>query len=153
MLLFNTALLISEDGKIAGTYQKTHLNKSDKTWASEGSSLPVFKTDSLGTVGILIGEAAAYPESAGVLAVKRADVIAIPSAWNGQYGGEMEINKKLSANPYPDGSMVTWNAVAIGTQANTVAANYVGNQEKYLGRSSLYIRSTLWTRSACNSFS
>ncbi|MCF2132251.1 hypothetical protein L1I79_38450 [Strepomyces sp. STD 3.1] len=87
---------------------------------------------------MLIGEDAVYPEASGVLSVKRADIIAIPSAWYGQFGGDMEINKNLSANPYPKGSMVTWDAVAMGAQAYTIVANFVGTNHDYLGRSSLY---------------
>ncbi|WRU97710.1 nitrilase-related carbon-nitrogen hydrolase (plasmid) [Priestia filamentosa] len=136
--LYNSALLISKDGKVEGKYQKTHLNKSDKKWATAGASLPVFKTDELGSIGMLIGEDASYPEASGVLSVKRADIIAIPSAWYGQFGGDMEINKNLSANPYPKGSMVTWDAVAMGAQAYTIVANFVGTNDDYLGRSSLY---------------
>ncbi|PKG24793.1 nitrilase [Niallia nealsonii] len=142
--LFNTAILISEDGQTVGKYQKTHLNKSDKKWAKEGSTLSVFETKSLGKIGVLLGEDAQYPEASSVLAVKRADIIAIPSAWNGQYGGEMQINKTVSANTYPEGSMVTWDAVAIGAQAYTVVANYVGTKEEYAGRSSLYTLDPLY---------
>ncbi|WP_235851559.1 nitrilase-related carbon-nitrogen hydrolase [Heyndrickxia camelliae] len=136
--LFNSAFLISPDGSVTGKYEKTHLSKADEKWATEGSSLPVFETKELGKIGILIGEDAQFPEASGVLAVERADTIAIPSAWNGQYGGEMEISKKMSVNPYPDGSMVTWDAVAIGAQAYTVVANYVGGDQHFLGGSSLY---------------
>jgi predicted amidohydrolase len=142
--LYNSALLISPDGNIAGKYQKTHLSKKDKLWASPGSSLPVFETKELGKIGILLGEDAQYPEASGVLSVKRADTIAIPSAWNGQYGGEMEINKEISVNKYPKGSMVTWDAVAIGAQAYTIVANYVGTDQNYLGGSSLYTLDPLY---------
>ncbi|PLR76341.1 nitrilase [Bacillus sp. V3-13] len=142
--LYNSALLISQDGSTAGKYQKTHLSENDKKWATPGSSLPVFETENLGKIGILLGEDAEYPEASGVLSVKRADIITIPSAWNGQYGGEMEINKVISANQYPEGSMVTWDAVAIGAQAYTVVANYVGTEKNYLGGSSLYTLDPLY---------
>lgn len=142
--LYNSALLISPDGKTAGKYQKTHLSDSDKKWAKAGSTLSVFTTKELGKIGILLGEDAEYPEAAGVLAVKRADTIAIPSAWYGQYGGEMEIDKVISANEYPAGSMVTWDAVAIGAQAYTVVANYVGTDKDYSGGSSLYTLDPLY---------
>ncbi|MEK5389815.1 nitrilase-related carbon-nitrogen hydrolase [Margalitia sp. FSL K6-0131] len=142
--LFNSAFFISPDGSIAGKYEKTHLSKMDKKWATPGSSLPVFETKELGKIGILIGEDAQFPEASGVLAVERADTIAIPSAWNGQYGGKMEISKKMSVNKYPDDAMVTWDAVAIGAQAYTVVANYVGSDQHYLGGSSLYTLDPLY---------
>ncbi|MET1030989.1 nitrilase-related carbon-nitrogen hydrolase [Domibacillus tundrae] len=142
--LYNSAILLSSDGSNAGKYQKTHLSKKEKKWAMPGQALPVFETEELGQVGILIGEDAEYPEASGVMAVKRADIIAIPSAWNGQYGGEMEINKVISANPYPKGSMVTWDSVAIGAQAYTIVSNYIGTEKKFLGGSSLYTLDPLY---------
>jgi predicted amidohydrolase len=141
---YNSAILMSSNGETIGKYQKTHLNKYDRKWAKPGSSLPVFETQDLGRIGVLLGEDARYPEASGVLAVKRADIIAIPSAWHGQYGGKMEINKEISVNKYPEGSMVTWDAVAMGAQAYTVVANYIGTEKGYLGRSSLYTLDPLY---------
>jgi predicted amidohydrolase len=141
---YNSAILMSSNGETVGKYQKTHLNKSDRKWAKPGSSLPVFETQDLGRIGVLLGEDARYPETSGVLAVKRADIIAIPSAWHGQYGGKMEINKEISVNKYPEGSMVTWDAVAMGAQAYTVVANYIGTEKGYLGRSSLFTLDPLY---------
>lgn len=142
--LYNSAILVSKEGKLVGTYQKTHLSQQDQRWAKAGSSLPVFQTDDLGKIGILIGDDAQYPEASGVLAVNRADMIAIPSAWYGQFGGTMQINKQISANKYPDNAMVTWDAVAIGAQAYTIVANYVGTEKHYLGGSSLYTLDPLY---------
>ncbi|UOQ92385.1 nitrilase [Halobacillus shinanisalinarum] len=142
--LYNSAMLIDKNGNKAGKYRKTHLNESDKAWAEAGAKLPVFETEDLGRIGILIGEDAAFPETAGVLAVNRADMIAIPSAWHGQYGGKMEINRAISKNPYPDNAMVTWDAVAIGAQAYTVVANFIGTDKDYLGGSGLYTLDPLY---------
>ncbi|MBM7587227.1 putative amidohydrolase [Bacillus pakistanensis] len=142
--LYNSAQLVSSSGETIGKYQKTHLNKFDKKWAEAGSTLPVFESKELGRIGVLLGEDAQYPEASGVLAVKRADIIAIPSAWHGEFGGAMEINKELSVNEYPEGSMVTWDAVAIGAQAYTVIANYIGTDRDYQGRSSLYTLDPLY---------
>lgn len=142
--LYNSALLLAQDGSVAGKYQKTHLSQNDKKWAAAGNALPVFETKELGKIGILIGEDAQYPEASGVMAVKRADMIAVPSAWYGQYGADMEINKVASANPYPEGSMVTWDAIAIGAQAYTVVANYIGTEKNFLGGSSLYTLDPLY---------
>lgn len=142
--LYNSAALVNKDGTLVGVYRKTHLSVSDKRWATPGDKLQVFDVEDLGKIGILIGDDVRYPEAAGVLAVKRADIIAIPSAWYGQYGGAMEINKEISANRYPDGAMVLWDAVAIGAQAYTVVANYVGTGKNYLGRSALYTLDPLY---------
>lgn len=143
-LLYNSAILIGNDGDIEGKYRKTHLSSSDQMWATEGDQLSVFDSESLGKVGILIGEDAAFPEAAGVLAVNRADLIAIPSAWNGQFGGDMEINPNMSANVYPSGSMPIWDAVAIGAQSYTIVSNFVGTEDHFLGRSALYTLDPLY---------
>ncbi|WP_375535351.1 hypothetical protein [Alteribacillus sp. HJP-4] len=70
--------------------------------------------------------------------MNRADIIAVPSSWNGQYGGEMEIDDKLSENPYPKNAMVTWDALAIGSQAYTVVGNFTGTEQEYLGGAGAY---------------
>ena len=142
--LYNSVIVVDKDGKMIGKYRKTHLSDSDKRWATAGDRLAVFNAPELGKFGVLIGEDAAYPEAAGVLAVNRADFIAIPSAWNGQYGSYMSAHPDMSANKYPEGSMVTWDAVAIGSQAYTLVANFVGTKSGYLGRSSLYTLDPLY---------
>lgn len=142
--LYNSAILVNKNGEIAGKYRKTHLNENDQKWATEGSKLPVFSTESLGKIGMLIGDDARYPETAGVLSVKRADMIAIPSSWNGQYGHYAEINPELSQNRYPDNSMILWDSIAMSAQAYTVVANYVGTEDEYLGGSSLYTLDPLY---------
>ncbi len=141
---YNSAALISKDGKTEGVYRKTHLSASDKAWAAAGDKIDIIQSADLGKVGIMIGEDVCFPEVAGVLAVKRADMIAIPSAWNGQYGADFEISPELSANRYPEGSEVLWDAVAIAAQSYTVVANFVGTAERYSGRSSMYTLDPLY---------
>ncbi len=142
--LYNAAMLLDKDGSLIGKYRKTHLSDGDRKWAGAGGELPVFAAAELGRVGILVGDDAAYPEAAGVLSVKRADIIAIPSAWRGQFGGLMTIAPNMSANKYPEGSMISWDAVAMGAQAYTIAANFVGTDGKYLGRSGLFTLDPLY---------
>lgn len=43
---------------------------------------------------------AAGASAADVLAAGRADVIANPAAWHGQYGGYMQVPKEMSASPF-----------------------------------------------------
>ena len=136
--LYDSTLLVGADGTPVGKYRKTHLSQSDRRWATAGDALDVFTVADLGRVGLLIGDDVRYPEAAGVLTVKRADIICIPSAWHGQYSGTMEINPKVSGNPYPEGSVVLWDAVAMASEAYTVVANYVGTEAGYAGRSSLF---------------
>ncbi|MDR1020601.1 MAG: hypothetical protein LBL73_07580, partial [Synergistaceae bacterium] len=105
-----TAVLYDRKGNAAGRYRKTHLNGREKLWASPGDDIPVFTTD-IGRIGIIIGDEVRYPEIAGLLAVGRADMIAIPSSWTIWDGGEWQLPQKMSANPYPRRSMVLWDAV------------------------------------------
>lgn len=142
--LYNSAVLINENGETIGVYQKTHLNIFDEKWATPGNNLSVFNSEKLGKIGILIGEDVMFPEASGVLAINRADIIAIPSAWYGQYGSDMEINETISVNKYPKGSMTLWDSTAISSQAYTIVANFVGTDKNYQGRSSLYTLDPLY---------
>ena len=55
-----------------------------------------------------------------MLAAGRADVIANPAAWHGQYGGYMQVPKEMSASPFADNAMALWDAMSEGAQACTV---------------------------------
>ncbi|MFG6150229.1 carbon-nitrogen hydrolase family protein [Halobacillus sp. B23F22_1] len=142
--LYNSAILVNENGEIKGKYRKTHLDRNEKRWATPGSSLPVFDIEGLGKVGLLIGDDVRFPEASGVLSVKRADMIAVPVSWSGEYSGNMEINKNISENQYPAHSVVLWDAVAIGAQAYTIFANFVGSEHEFKGSSGLYTLDPLY---------
>jgi len=77
-----------------------------------------------------------FPEAAGVLEIARADIIAIPSYWDGGYGGWVNEPEGLFTNPYPSNSMVFWYAIAKCMQAFTVVANPVGGS--CLGSSGIF---------------
>ncbi|MEW9673802.1 nitrilase-related carbon-nitrogen hydrolase [Ammoniphilus sp. 3BR4] len=139
--LYNTALLISPEGDCIGKYRKTHLTVTEKEWASPGQQISVFPTQ-IGKIGIMIGYDAAFPEVYGVMAVQRADMIAIPASWEGSYGKEIQLIREIPIYPYPLGSLTTWNAVAMGAQAYTIIANYVGCG--CLGGSGLYTLDPLY---------
>jgi len=133
--LFPTAVLVGPDGKIIGTYRKTHLDAGEKAWASAGDSFPVYDT-AIGRIGMLLGGDARFPEASGMLSVHRADLIALPSAWRGDYGGWLEISPDLFAERYPSNTMSLWYAIAKTSQAFTVVANFVG--DGYRGSSGLF---------------
>lgn len=141
--LYNSSILIDAKGEVVGKYRKTHLNETDKLWAQKGDKIQVFSTE-LGKVGMMIGDDAVFPEVAGVMSVERADIIAIPSSWNGQFGGPIAINPDISANKYPEASMCIWDSIAMSAQAYTVVSNYIGTEDNYLGTSSLYTLDPLY---------
>jgi len=130
--LFVAAMLVGPDGKTLGTYRKTHLEESERAWATAGDELAVFPT-AIGRIGLLLGGDARFPEASGVLSVKRADIIAIPSAWRGQYGTHLQISPALFAERYPGNTMALWYAIAKTAQAHTLVANFVG--DGFLGSS------------------
>jgi len=123
--LHHTAVLVQPDGKLVGTYRQCHLDPA-YSWATAGNDLPVFDT-AIGRVGLLLCEDARFPEAGGVLAVRRADLIAIPTNWDGSYGGPLQESEGLFANGFPANTMCLWYAVAKTNQAYTVVANAVGS--------------------------
>ena len=81
-IVYNTAVLIDREGKVAGTYRKTHLPREEvEAGITPGDSYPVFKTD-FGTVGLMICWDLQFPEPARALALKGAEVILLP-IWGG----------------------------------------------------------------------
>lgn len=117
-----------------GRYRQTHLGR-DAAWAAAGDDLPVFDT-AIGRIGMLLCDDVRFPEAGGVLSVRRADIIAVPSAWDGGYGGRLQESRDLFVAGYPDETMTLWYAVAKTAQAYTVAANPVG--PGFAGSSGIY---------------
>lgn len=78
-VLYDTAVLISPSGELAGAYRKTHLYPTEHRWFRAGSRLPVFDLDGV-RVGIAICFEHAFPEIASTLARRGAQLILNPSA-------------------------------------------------------------------------
>ncbi|WP_281974763.1 nitrilase-related carbon-nitrogen hydrolase [Halobacillus litoralis] len=135
---YNSAILINPEGEVIGKHRKIHLDEWDEKWATPGDKISITPVNGFGRIGIMIGSDALFPEVASVLAVKRADMICIPTSWNGKYGTELSMNQEMFAKPYPNGTVSTWDAVAKGAQAYTIVANFVGTDTQYRGRSAIY---------------
>ena len=133
--LFHSVQLLEPGGKIIGRYRQTHLDESTAQWATAGDDIPVFNT-AIGRIGLLACDDVRFPEAAGVLEVGRADIIAIPSAWDGSYGGWLQEPKGLFTNPYAENTMVFWYSIAKCMQAYTVVSNPVG--QGYRGSSGIF---------------
>lgn len=121
--LFHGCTLIDPAGTIVGSYRQTHLDPS-MTWATAGDALPIFDT-AIGRIGMLACEDVRFPEASGVLAMGRADLIAVPTRWRGDYGGRLQEAEGLFAHRTPANTMAHWYAVAKTTQAYTVVANAI----------------------------
>ncbi len=77
-LIYNTAVLIGPDGKLAGKYRKTTLSTSEiEDGLTPGHDYPVFDTR-FGKLGIMVCYDAFFPDAARHLSEKGAEVIAWP---------------------------------------------------------------------------
>ncbi|MBL6633655.1 MAG: carbon-nitrogen hydrolase [Thermoleophilia bacterium] len=123
--LFHRAVLVAPDGRVVGAYRQAHLDPVHSAWATAGDDLPVFDA-AIGRIGLLLCEDARFPEAAAVLAVRRADIIAIPTWWDGSYGAPLHDAAGLFAHDYPANTMCMWYAIAKTAQAYTIVANAVG---------------------------
>lgn len=73
--VFNTAALFGPDGKLLGTYSKSHTGGE---LYAPGSEFPVFDTPH-GRIGLLICYDRQVPETSRILAVRGAEMILIPA--------------------------------------------------------------------------
>ncbi len=77
--LFNTAVLLDRNGRLAGKYRKVHLPREEwKKGITPGNEYPVFQTD-FGTIGIQICYDYFFPETAESLALAGAEIVFAPT--------------------------------------------------------------------------
>ena len=81
--VFNSAVLIDDNGQDAGVYSKTHLTGSEKGILLAGDRLSVWDTP-LGRIGCLICYDICFPETVRSLALSGAQVILVPAAWGSE---------------------------------------------------------------------
>lgn len=98
--LFNAAVLIGPDGLI-GSYRKVHLPYLgvDRFTTPGDRPFEVFTAGSV-RIGMLICYDGGFPEAARVLAIRGADLIALPTNWppGGAYMAEYSINSRAMEN-------------------------------------------------------
>jgi len=78
--LYNSLMLIAPNGKYLDNYRKIHLTPLEKNWFTPGSGLVVVDID-LGRIGLMICWDLAFPELARLLAVRGANLLLAPCAW------------------------------------------------------------------------
>lgn len=78
--VYNSAVLISDKGKIVGVYRKVHPFPTERKWTVAGDKVDVFKTD-IGKIGMMICFDGDFPELARINGIKGAEIIARPSAF------------------------------------------------------------------------
>lgn len=80
--IYNTAVLIDREGRLAGKYRKVYLPREEiEGGITAGSDYPVFRTD-FGTIGMMICWDVQYPDPARALALRGAELILMP-IWGG----------------------------------------------------------------------
>lgn len=94
---FHTGYLIDHHGRIAGKYRQVHTPASLAQWASAGDEFPVFDT-AIGRIGLLMGADILVPEAFRVLALKGAQLIAIPAQWRADYELDYVIPERAAEN-------------------------------------------------------
>lgn len=134
--LYNTAVLLGRQGQILARYRKTHLTGSDARWAVAGDEFVVAHVEGLGCIGLAIGHDAVFPEVATILAVKGADMVALPACWAGETGGAIAVNPAL--HPASGSGMYLWDSRARDNCFYLLVANYAGTGQGYLGGSGIY---------------
>lgn len=123
---YHTAILVGPDGKLIGRYRQTHLDAAQDLFLTPGDDLPVFET-AIGRIGLMLNDDFRFPEASAVLGLRRADIIAAPVAWSGEYGGRLQDAAGLFDHPYAANTMIFWYAAAKTAQAYTIIANAVDN--------------------------
>jgi predicted amidohydrolase len=87
-VVYNTAVLIDRDGKVAGRYRKVYLPYVEvEQGLTPGNDYPVFRTD-FGTIGIMICYDVFFADPARSLASRGAEIILMPI-----WGGDLTLSK------------------------------------------------------------
>jgi predicted amidohydrolase len=80
--VYNTAILIDRSGRLAGRYRKVYIPREEmEAGIAPGNDYPVFRTD-FGALGLMICWDVQYADPARALALRGAEVIALP-IWGG----------------------------------------------------------------------
>lgn len=134
--LYNAALIAGPDGYL-GTYRKLHLWGDENLFFEPGDlGLPVFHTE-LGRIGVAICYDGWFPEVYRLLALRGADIVAVPTNWVPMPGQT------------PDGPAMAHALAIAGAHSNgltVVCADRVGTErgQPFVGRS-LIVGSQGWT--------
>ncbi|MEA1939294.1 MAG: carbon-nitrogen hydrolase family protein [Candidatus Caldatribacteriota bacterium] len=130
--LYNSALLISPEGKEIACSRKSFLWHFDSKWFSAGDKYPVVETE-FGKVGIFICADGRLPEISRSLSLKGADILIDLTNWVTSGFKEEELT-----NPQVEYMMPTR---ALENRVWIVAANKVGMEAKsilYCGKSAVF---------------
>jgi len=148
--LYNTAVLLDRQGKLAGKYRKVHLPREEwKKGVTPGTKYPVFKTD-FGTVAIQICYDWFFPEAAEIFALKGAEVLFAPTWGNtlpdrdGRVDGENTFRVRARDNGlYLVPSVYDGSSMVIDPMGRILASNK-GKTGVFWAEVDLAARERLW---------
>ena len=125
---YHTAYLIGTEGTVLQKYRKTHLNRSETSWASAGDRIVVESLPSLGRVSMLIADEVWSPELSRCIALDAAEVVLHPSDWDRKEAAEMAATERATENRF---HLVSVNRLDspghVGSQT-TLAGEYIGGE-------------------------
>lgn len=127
--LANAVAVVDRDGSILGAYRKLHLFAGEHDAFAPGDlGLPIFSVAGA-DVGVLVCYDLRFPEAARILALRDAEVIAVPTAWVAGFD-----------RPEPDDEIGQVHGALVQANLNQVfvaCADQVGREgpHEFLGRS------------------
>ena len=129
-ILYNTAVLLDRDGKVAGKYRKVHLPREEWTQGiTPGDEYPVFQTD-FGKIAIQICYDWFFPEPAAIFALQGAEMIFAPTWGNtlpdqdGKVDGESTFRVRARDNGvYMIPSVYSGNSLVIDPMGKILACS------------------------------
>ncbi len=129
-IVYNTAVLLDRNGKIAGKYRKVHLPREEwKKGIRPGHEYPVFETE-FGKVAIQICYDWFFPEAAEIFALQGAEIIFAPTWGNtlpdeaGRVDGESTFRVRARDNGvYMVPSVYDGNSMVIDPMGRILASN------------------------------
>ena len=129
-VVYNTAVLLDRQGRLAGTYRKVHLPREEwKQGVRPGHEYPVFETD-FGKVAIQICYDWFFPEAAALFALQGAEIIFAPTWGNtlpdegGRVDGESTFRVRARDNGvYMVPSVYDGNSMVIDPMGRILASN------------------------------
>jgi predicted amidohydrolase len=129
-VVYNTAVLLNRQGRLAGTYRKTHLPREEwKKGVRPGHEYPVFDTD-FGRIAIQICYDWFFPEPTAIFALKGAEIVFAPTWGNtlpdpdGMVNGETTFRVRARDNGvYMVPSVYDGNSLVIDPMGRLLASN------------------------------
>jgi predicted amidohydrolase len=148
-VVYNTAVLLDREGRIAGKYRKIHLPREEwKNGVRPGHEYPVFQTD-FGKVAIQICYDWFFPEAAEIFALKGAEIIFAPTWGNtlpdeaGRVNGESTFRVRARDNGvYMVPSVYSGNSLVIDPMGR-ILANSAGKEGVFWAEVDLNKRESL----------